>query len=86
LRLPIAGPLLSLRGWGSREKSKTETKVSTAPREKVLSFHPDKTTKQNTTVFGYLHFLRMKEARRLLLEEDMTVNTTPRELIKTTNP
>ena len=28
----------------------------------------------NTTVFGYLHFIRMQEARRLLTEEDMHVN------------
>lgn len=28
----------------------------------------------NTTVFGHLHFVRMQEARRLLLEEAMSVN------------
>lgn len=28
----------------------------------------------NTTVFGYLHTVRMQEAKRLLLEEDLSVN------------
>jgi AraC-like DNA-binding protein len=28
----------------------------------------------NTTVFGYIHLIRMEEAKRLLLEENMYVN------------